>query len=148
MLLAAPSDQWTADRFVRNGFPQRDFPTGPVIKGSVSTEGLLKLRAEREQKKPFSPWEEETFDTLFDWCKNGCPDDSETYPPPNKGRHHLEGEDLEMAIDAVAKFVSKGFIFGPCDPKDWPLKEPHCIGIFTREQKNTGKPPPRHFVHA
>ena len=39
---------------------------------------------------------------------------------------------------AIYWILFPGFIFGPINPGDWPLqKAPHCIGIFTREQKSS-----------
>ena len=126
-----------------------------VLTSSISVPGLHKLRAEREQVRPLSAWEEEIFDTLATWAETGCPDDAVSYPPAVEGRHTLPGNTLQLALDSIAKFIDKGefaavrlenlvqisfpgFIFGPINPRDWPLeKAPHCIGIFTREQKSS-----------
>ena len=78
------------------------------VKSSVSVPGLHKLREEREAVRPFSAWEEETFNTIVDWCTNGCPDDAFSYPPPVRGKHRLPGTDLHLALDSIAKFIDKG----------------------------------------
>ena len=110
---------------------------------SISVEGLQKLRRERTAVRELSKWEEQTFDTLVDWAANGCPDDATSYPPPLEGRHVLPGETLHLALDSLAKFVSKGYISGPINPSEWPLqKPPHCIGIFTREYASHGTADP------
>ena len=79
-----------------------------VLTSSISVPGLHKLRAERETVRQFSAWEEEIFNILTQWATGGCPDDALSYPPPVEGRHTLPGTDLQLALDAIAKFIHKG----------------------------------------
>ena len=104
---------------------------------SVSVTGLHQLREEREKVKPLTPLEEDTFQRLVRWTTQGVEDDSVTFPPAMNGRHNLPQQDLKLCLDSLAKFVAKGFVYGPMDPASWPFRDFHSVGLFVREQKNS-----------
>ena len=117
--------------------PHNPLPAIHQAKSSFKMDEFPKLKAERETIRPFSMWEQQTYNTMLDWLTNGTPDDGAEHPPPHEGTHNLDPAELQLAIDTMARFLQKGFAYGPIDIEDWPLKPPHCVGTFLRHQKNT-----------
>ena len=117
--------------------PHNPIPVPKRVKSSCKLEEFPKLRQEREALRPFSIWENHVYNTMVDWLTNGTPDDGISHPPPHEGTHMLDPEELKLAIDTMARFLQKGFAFGPMNIEDWELEPPHCIGTFLRHQKNT-----------
>ena len=131
-------DVWTAKQFIAAGMPSAELPSPGSVSTSISASALNGLRAKREQLLPFSPWERKVFEIISDIVTTGIPNDGPRVPPAT-GKHRLTPEELKFALDKMGQFISKGYVYGPVDKSQWPseLGEPHSIGVFLRDQKNT-----------
>ena len=118
--------------------PSAPLPPPGTVSATITSQALNDMRAQREILVPFSPWEDEVFTTVKTIVTAGIPDLGPRVPPAT-GKHLLTPDELRFAIDKLAQFVSKGFVYGPIDKDEWPaeLGEPHKIGIFLRHQKNS-----------
>ena len=126
----------TAAHWSPREFRKRKFPTAPLPEKAVITvkpKGWDQLVKQLRKNNLITEGQLQNLNTVKSWLADGLdlyvgpPGDCQTF-----GKHHLEGEEVRMALDSIASFVKAGHIAGPFQLSDlpYPPNEIKYIGLF------------------